>query len=147
MHGSGQPRRRWAGSPADLPAAYARPYLQPGGTRLSVYPDICEQAVITPCVSLLGPYPNSAALARLPTSQECGPPASTRRLAAFSGLPARPQLAPAAHGVGRPGTGTARFSPGGGPPRLALSQDFLKLQKKSRQLAAHQEIFSKMAGL
>ena len=116
-HGSGQPTRWWAGSSAGLPAACARPYLQPGGARLSVGPGICGTSRVTPCVSLLGPYPNSAALARLPTSQECGPPASTRRLAAFSGLPARPQLAPAAHGVGRPGTGIARFSPGGGPPR------------------------------
>ena len=64
VHGSGQPRRRWAGSPADLPAACARPYLQPGGARLSVGPGICGTSRVTPCVSLLGPYPNSAALAR-----------------------------------------------------------------------------------
>ena len=38
-------------------------------------------------------------------------------LAAFSELPARPQLAPAARGVSRHGTGTACLSPDGGPLR------------------------------
>ena len=44
VHGSGQPKRRWVGSSAVLPEAYAGPHLQPGGARLSVCPGICEQA-------------------------------------------------------------------------------------------------------